>query len=190
MADKLPFLSDDHHYAIAAIATRAAQLDATIEVSIAGLLVKCPRTAAFILKGMNGDKYVGLLEEMLSEMSDLAHADVVPRVFETIRKLRTDRNEILHWLHGASEDPTKSSYASLRPHREERRKSKTAKEMFDIAQGLLEMTMVVSALSILALKLLPSPYKPDTQSPLPDSVYEEAIRRFRSGETLFPQPAT
>jgi hypothetical protein len=190
MTDKLPYLSDAHHYAIAAVAARAAQLDATIEVSIAGMLPGSPNAAAFILRGMNGDKYVDLLEKMLVDLAMYEHVPMVETVFSQIRTLRTERNEILHWLYGKTDDPEKAFYASVRPHREERQKTKTAKEIFAISESLLDMTMVVSALSALALKLLSSPYRPPQPSPLPDSVWYTALDRFRNGEPLRPPQAT
>jgi hypothetical protein len=39
MPKKLPFLPDEHHYAIAHVATRAAQLDHVIEVCVDAQMV-------------------------------------------------------------------------------------------------------------------------------------------------------
>ena len=50
MPNKLPFLSDDHHYAIAHVATRSAQLEHTIEYSVDAQMLLNKGAAKLIIK--------------------------------------------------------------------------------------------------------------------------------------------
>jgi len=188
MVDKLPFLPDEHHYAIAAVAARAAQLEATIETSISILLAATEKTSAFILKNMNGDKYVGLLKQMLLDLSP-AREDIINKAFPRIAAARTERNEILHWLWGKSEKPSAAKYTSLRPHREQQERSKTAAEIQAVADELLELSLVISALVTLSAKLRPSPYTPGPTVLVADSTWQQMLDLFQSGQSLRRPPA-
>jgi hypothetical protein len=190
MVDKLPFLSDDHHYAIAAVAARAAQLDAMIEASISILLNSVPKTSKFILKNMNGDKYVGLLEQMILDLSSERGA-ITAKAFERIKAVRGERNEVLHWLWGKSDDPTIGKYVSQRPHRERQERTKTAKEIQAIADEMLRLTLVISGLLSLAGVLRASPHTPERLGHLDSSVWQEILDRFERGESFqLPQSSS
>lgn len=183
MVDKLPYLSDEHHYAIAAVAARAAQLDSIIEISIASLLLAVPKTSAFVLKNMNGDRYVGLLEQMLLDLIPQREA-IIKAAFERVGKLRTERNEILHWIYGVSDDPALARYTSIRPHRQPQERSKTAEEIQAVANEMLDLVLVISALASLSNALCTSPYKLAQPSLLPDSIWTSILDRFQKGEPL------
>jgi hypothetical protein len=53
MPKKLPFLSDDLHYAIAHVATRAAQLEHTIEYSVDAQMLLHRKAAEYIIRGLD-----------------------------------------------------------------------------------------------------------------------------------------
>lgn len=153
MIDKLPFLSDEHHYAIAAVATRAAQLDAHIEMSIWSILTfaKLSGTSKYVLKNMNGDRYVGLLRELLlDELPNLS--EQINSGFDQISALRTERNEILHWLYGKADDPAIAKSSSVRPHRPIKEKFRTALEMQKVAEDFLEYAILIVGWTDLARK--------------------------------------
>lgn len=157
MVNKLPFLPDEHHYAIAAVATRAAQLDSHIELSImkicthAGLVESCK----FILNNMNGDRYVGLLRALLRERLPKQRAEI-DAGFTEITQLRTERNEILHWLYGKAEGPNKSLATYIRPFRERKEKSQTAGEIQAVANGFLAYVKTIADWTDMALETLKS----------------------------------
>lgn len=61
MTNKLPFIPEEFHYAIANVAARASQLDHMIEHSIEVMFGDMHNTAEFILKrGMSGDRLTEL----------------------------------------------------------------------------------------------------------------------------------
>jgi hypothetical protein len=167
MPEKLAFLSDDHHYAIAAVATRAAQLDAHIEMAIARVLEGkgFRNSAEHILKNMNGDRYVGLLRNMFIDcLPD--RQQQIEDAFAQIAALRTERNEILHWLYGKSDDAALAISAHVRPYRERKERSKTAKQIQETANSLLELAVLISEWQFLALGLTWPPSSPDKPEPL------------------------
>ncbi|OAI45472.1 hypothetical protein AYO42_00085 [Rhizomicrobium sp. SCGC AG-212-E05] len=188
MVDKLPFLPDDHHYAIAAVATRSGQLESAIESCIAVFFPSSPRVGAFILKNMNGDRYMDLLKELLTDLSAESDRALVVHAFQRIKALRTERNEILHWLYGESGDPTLAKYVSMRPHRDFQERTKTAAQIQAVAEEMLDMTLVTTSLTALAMKLVASPYKPETPDILPDLAWRGLLDRYQRGEPLRPQP--
>jgi hypothetical protein len=69
MPNKLPFLPDDHHYAIANVAVVAAQLDHMIEATIETALLDRKSTAEFMMKNLGADRVVGLLKAVLLDMA-------------------------------------------------------------------------------------------------------------------------
>jgi hypothetical protein len=55
-----------------------------------------------------------------------------------IKTARSERNEVLHWLWGEGEDETTAKLGSMRIHRPEIVKRKTASEVYAIADRLLD----------------------------------------------------
>lgn len=154
MVDKLPFLADEHHYAITAVATRSGQLDAHIEMSIAVILQHAgfEKAAQNVLKNMNGDRYVNLLRDLLLDrLPNLAGE--IDTAFSEIGRLRTERNEILHWLYGKAEDPAHARSSFFRPFRGYKEKIRTAQQIQDIADQLLKQVLLVSEWMNLAVGL-------------------------------------
>jgi hypothetical protein len=170
MRSKLPFLPDDHHYAIANVAARSAQLDHYIELTIQCALRDHEQTARFALKNLGQDRVVGLMEAVLLDVEPKAEAGIKSVIAE-INRLRTARNEILHWLWGKTEDPDIARHATLRPFREPRHANKTAAEVQAVADDLMKVIHTIGdwQRNLLAYRSLSaSPDKPWTQARPPD----------------------
>lgn len=142
MPNKLPFLPDDHHYAIANVAVVAAQLEHMIEATIDTALLERPRTAEFILKTTSAERLVGLLEAVLLDLAPKKEADIT-KLIADIRRLRSERNDIMHWIWSGSDEPDTARHATMRPYRETKAKTKKANEIQTIAD---EMTAVIDVL--------------------------------------------
>lgn len=162
-AFKLPFLPDEHHYAITAVVTRAAQLDSMIEMSIRGFLPTHPESAKFILKNMNGDKYVGLLHALVLDALPM-RAEEINMAFVAILKCRPARNEIIHWLWGKAEgeDEDEARNVSRRPFRDVQSKTRTAANLRDLATELLHYVGVIQRWQQAAWDLGQRPSSPNT----------------------------
>jgi hypothetical protein len=139
MVDKLPFLPDEHHFALAAVAARSAQLDHHIEHTVDMLLRLSPNTSKYLLKNMGQDRIVGLLEALLRDAFP-ADADAATAFIKSIQAARSARNEVLHQIWGKAEEADKAIHVSVRPHRDHSQKSKTAAEISAIAADLLTCT--------------------------------------------------
>jgi hypothetical protein len=139
MVDKLPFLPDEHHFAIAAVATRSAQLDHHIEFVINLAFLDRQHAAKFILKNLNGERMVGLLGAALHDVVP-THGESIDSLIAEINRRRGERNEILHWLWGKSDgDPGSAIHATIRPFRESRSSTKTAGQIQAVADAMLEI---------------------------------------------------
>lgn len=139
MATKLSFLTDEHHFALANVAIRAAQLDAHIEETVAMFLVDKPATAKFILHNTGADRLIGLLQAMLVDHfpADKTEAD---NLITAIKSARGSRNDLLHQLWGPAEEADKATVASIRPYREDKIRFVTASDIQAVATKLLECT--------------------------------------------------
>lgn len=146
MRDKLPFLPDDHHYAIAHVATRAAQLDHAIEYSIDTQLFPRRETGKFLVRNIDTNRLVSLLHAILLENFP-EKADMVNAMMKDIVNARKERNEILHWLWGKGDDDTEARHGSMRPHREEMSKTKTARQIYDVAALMLDASIALMRLN-------------------------------------------
>ena len=161
MATKLPHITDDHHFAIANVAGRAAQMDLHIEKTIAAGLRQQPKTAEFMLKNLGAVRVVGLLKVMLLDTFPEA-ADQIDALLKTILELKADRNGILHWTWIPGMKPGTSISATARPFREFRYNELSADQiqviaddMYAVSRGLIEWQ------DVLRKRLaLPSPDKP------------------------------
>jgi hypothetical protein len=145
MPDKLPFLPDDHHYAIAHVATRAAQLDHAIEYSINIQLFPRREAAKFLVRNIDTNCLVSLLHTILLE-NFVEKADLINAMMKDVVNARKERNEILHWLWGKGDDDTEARHGSMRPHREEMSKTKTARQIYDVAALMLDASIALMRL--------------------------------------------
>ena len=146
MRDKLPFLPDDHHYAIAHVATRAAQLDHTIEYCIDIQFSPRGETSKFLIKNMDTNRLVSLLHVVLLENFP-EKTGTINAMMGDIITARKERNEILHWLWGKGEDDTLARHGSMRPHREETSKTKTAEQIYEVAGLMLDASIALTRLN-------------------------------------------
>lgn len=142
MTTKLPQLTEEHHFAIANVALRAAQMEFQIERTIEVALQEQPKTAEFLLKNLGTDRVVNLLNAILLDAKPNEEA-VIDKLIATIRDLRGERNQTLHsfWIKGFRDDTAIA--ASNRPFRKFRASEKTAEQVQKIAD---EMQAVVHAL--------------------------------------------
>lgn len=160
MVDKLPFLPDEHHFAIASVATRSAQLDHHIEHLIYMALARSQRTAEFALKNLGADRLVNFLKAVLIDAAPESEPEIAA-IVAAINRVRGERNDIMHWIWGKSDEPERAVHASIRPFREHQQKTKTALEIQQIANDLLECTRALIKWSDLLHARLrqPSPEK-------------------------------
>ena len=142
MVEKLPQLTDDHHYAIANVAVRSAQMEVQIENTIEVALRNQPKTAEFALKNLGTDRVVGFLEALLMD-SRPSDAMETGNLIAKIRALRIKRNETLHWFWIKGDAPDTATAATKRPFREFSFREQTAEEVQTTAD---EMRTVVHAL--------------------------------------------
>jgi hypothetical protein len=136
MADKLPFLSDEFHFAIASVAARSAQMEHHIELAIAQLLQGKDNTARFVLKNLGQDRIVKFYQALLLDEFP-EDKEAIDALISLVEDLRRERNEILHWLWGKTDDASTAVNATLRPFRDEKRKYRTAADIGLIADGML-----------------------------------------------------
>ncbi|MCH9053813.1 MAG: hypothetical protein IIA72_22630 [Proteobacteria bacterium] len=139
MPTKLPHITDDHHFAIANVAGRAAQMDVHIEKTIAAGLSQQPKTAEFMLKNLGTDRIVGLLKAMFLDTFP-GKAEQIDALIKTILELKADRNGILHWTWIPGQRPETSISATARPFREFRYNELSADQVQEIADDMLAVT--------------------------------------------------
>lgn len=156
MTTKLPHISDEHHFAIANVAARSAQMDVQIERTIAVALAKQPKTAEFLLKNLGADRVVGALKALLLDAQP-EQEEPINRLIEKINDLRTERNETLHWTWIRGYEAGTAIAATNRPFREFRHAARSAEQVQNIAD---EMRTVVQALLIWQETLRQPPEKP------------------------------
>jgi hypothetical protein len=140
---KLPFLPDEHHYAIAHVATRAAQLDHQIEFCVNAQMGSHREAAKYLIKSLDTPRLIELLRVLLQDNFPTRISEIEALIQE-IKAARAERNEVLHWVWGKDADPAIAKLASLRLYREEQIKTKTAEELYALADRLLA---AVSALT-------------------------------------------
>jgi hypothetical protein len=145
MRGKLPFLPDEHHYAIAHVATRAAQLDHAIEFSVMVQMMPHRETAQFLIKGLDINRLIGLLHTLLRENFPDECA-ITDGMMKDVGDARRERNEILHWLWGKGDDETTAKHGSMRPYRPDVTKTKTAEQIYSVADTMLLATMALHKL--------------------------------------------
>jgi hypothetical protein len=146
MPNKLPFLPDEFHYAIAHVATRAAQLDHTLEISVDVQFKPLEEMGEYLIKSMDTNRLVQVLQRLLRN-NFKNRLDEIETLISQITTARTERNELLHWLWGQSDDPELPKYGQLRPYRPKTEKQKTAEEIFSIADSMLSATKELAELN-------------------------------------------
>ena len=159
MPTKLPHLTDDQHFAIANVAGRAAQMDVQIEKTIVAGLRQQPKTAEYLLKNLGADRIVGLLKTVLLDTFP-KKKDPIDALNKTIRELKADRNEILHWTWIPGQKPETSISATARPFREFRYNEMSADQIQVIADDMLAVTRALLKWQD-ALRERPVPPSPD-----------------------------
>ena len=161
MPTRLPHITDDHHFAIANVAGRAAQMDVQIEKTIAAGLRQQPKTAEYVLKNLGADRIVNLLKAMLLDTFP-EEADQIDALVKTILELKADRNGILHWTWIPGLKPETSISATARPFREFRYNEMSADQIQVIADDMYEVSRgLIKWQDALRKRLaLPSPDKP------------------------------
>jgi hypothetical protein len=194
MPDKLPFLPDEHHYAIAHVASRAAQLDHQIEFSVFMQLHPRHETSEYLLKNLDTNRLVNLLHALLRDNFKDRPA-LIDAMMKDIADARRERNEILHWLWGKGEDDTIARHGTYRPYRSEASKTKTAQQIYDVAKLMLDAVIALTRLDTEYLKRYgidpASVAWPDTPEPptLPlHSASPETTGHSEGGELLAPPP--
>src|SRR5262245_5376417 len=123
MPKKLPFLPDEHHYAIAHVATRAAQLDYAIEYCVSAQM----RSHKHLIKRLDVNRLVDLLGPLLRDNFPTRLSEI-EKLIEDIKAARAERNEVLHWIWGQADDPGTATLKSHRIYREKQTRTKTANE--------------------------------------------------------------
>ena len=142
MPTKLPHITDDHHFAIANVATRSSQLEIHIEKTIEVGLNNQPKIAEYLLKSLNTDRVTGLLKAMLLDAAP-EEEQQIDNLIKTIAGIRTERNEILHWSWIPGLKPGESISATSRPFRKFRYVERSAEQVQKIAD---EAQTVIRAL--------------------------------------------
>ena len=144
MTLKLPFLSDDHHFAITSMAVRVGLMDWQIESLVATALTKQPTTAAFVLKNLASDRIVGLARAVLLDSAAVDSA-AVPPLFAEIEAIRAERNELIHWIWGESPEGKAAIQVDARPFRMTQKKSRTDAEISAVADRAMKVIQTLGA---------------------------------------------
>ena len=173
MTNKLPFLSDDHHFAIASVAVRVSQMEWLVETLIHTAMLHQLQTAKFALKNLGADRIVGFLKAILLDRYP-NEFDATNNLIAEINRIKSERNEILHWIWGKTDNPDKAAHLSARPFRQQERKTKTAAEIQQIADDAMKVVEALIwwsnhihrfVLAPLHEPAKPSPDTPSMQSP-------------------------
>jgi hypothetical protein len=130
MPDRLPFLSDELHFAITKMALRVGQMDWHVESLISSALSNQPTTAAFTLKTLSADGLIGAARAILLDGWP-ADETRINELFDEVEAVRGERTDLLHWMWGSTAEPDAAIHASPRSIRQEEKK--TAAEIVTIA---------------------------------------------------------
>jgi hypothetical protein len=135
MPSLLPDLPDAHRDALASVTLRSAELDHLLELAINSALVDSQRTAKFLLANVSGERIVNLLRALLVDRFPEEEA-AIEAMIARVGECRRERNELIHWIWKANDDPVEIRLLQMRPHREHRSKSRTADEIMSIADAM------------------------------------------------------
>lgn len=146
MVKRIHNLPDEHHFALALLATNAAQLDVHITVLIATLLEREVKTAKFLLSNLSSDRLVGLLNALLDDTFP-REKNRVRVLIAQIRQLRNERNRMVHDIWQMSEDGL-IFHTPIHPFRERNRQIKSAKDVERIAERFFDCSVELAAFQI------------------------------------------
>jgi hypothetical protein len=134
MATKLPFLSDDHHFAIANVAANSATLDHVID-RLVYLTIEPHDVAAYLVKNVPADRLVEIIRlAFVAELQE--HSGLIDALFKQIKKCRTERNHVLHWLHESTDKPDVIRFTDKRGGRQQDPRDYTATGIQKIADAM------------------------------------------------------
>jgi hypothetical protein len=131
MVTKLPYLSDDHHFAIANVAAQAAELDLVLDSAVY-LTIQPEQVSLYLVKNLGPDRLVEILKlALIAELPN--YKNNISALFDRIKKCRRQRNEVLHWMHEAADSKDIVRFVDQRRGREPKPKDMTAKDIQQIA---------------------------------------------------------
>jgi hypothetical protein len=129
-------LPDEHHFAIANVAVRAAQLDHVID-GLAYFMVRPEPVSKYLVRTIGTDRLLEIIRlALISELS--GYETQIAELFGRVTACRTNRNHILHWLSegGAKDDIVR--FTDMRRGRDRKPKDLTAKEIQMVADATFE----------------------------------------------------
>jgi hypothetical protein len=150
MPDRLPFLPDEHYYAITNVVARAAQLDHSLYFSLAFQLSDKRHLMKYLIANVDLNRLIKVLHAALLDNFPAKH-DEINTLIKSINVARADRNDLIHWLWQKTDDPEKITLADMRPHKSEATKTKTSADIYALAQACLD---AVAALHSLDFELM------------------------------------
>lgn len=136
---KITYLSDAHQFAIAAVATRSSALEHFLEMAVAAAMNGQQKSAEYILKNLGADRIIGLYECLLKD-SFPSWEPEIGQLITRIKEVRRERNDVLHWLWGKTENADIAKHGTRRPYRLPQDKTKTAVEIHAIADEMLNLS--------------------------------------------------
>jgi hypothetical protein len=91
---RLPYLSDDHHFAIANVAAQSAELDIVLDSAVY-LTIVPKEVSLYLVKNLGPDRLVEILRlAFIAELSE--YAPTINTLFERVKTMRSERNHVLH----------------------------------------------------------------------------------------------
>lgn len=139
MVPKLPYLTDEHHYAIARLAVYGAELDHVIELTVDVMFRNTPNTAKAVITNLTTDRLLGVLDALLADKYPTEAAQHSQMVAD-IKATRLDRNQVMHSLTDETGDDTEIvTFRSRRPYRKETDNDMSAKDIYDIALKMMDL---------------------------------------------------
>jgi hypothetical protein len=145
-------------------------MDWHIESLISATLRTHPRTAEFLLKNLGAERVVAAARAILKDAFVLDQTKI-DELFAEIEELRTERNEVLHWIWGRTEQENIAMHLSARPFRKQQHKFKTAADIQTLAdRAVTAIEALIWWENEISSRLQPpSLGKPEPQSPPPSS---------------------
>jgi hypothetical protein len=134
MATKLPYLSDDHHFAIANVAAQSAELDIVLDSTVY-LTIVPTEVSLYLVKNLGPDRLVEVLR--LALVAELPKYELkINASFEWVKTMRSTRNQVLHWLHEGTDSEDIVRFTDKRRGRERKPKDFTAADIQKIADSI------------------------------------------------------
>jgi hypothetical protein len=149
MAVKLPFLSGEHHFAIANVAAYSATLDQSIERLVYIWFGDPKEITEFVLKNLSFDRLIELLRIMY-EIRLPKHKDSITELFKAVKRSRGERNQIIHWMYEKTDASDTVQFRDRRPYRSSAPKRMSALDIQKVADDLHECTNSLIEWSVFA----------------------------------------